>query len=400
LRGSSTRSLKRSSATPCPVESARRVPRPVVALGGVAAAAIVIGSVRPSLAAVFLIGLLCGVTLYHAAFGFAGAYRSLIVRRDGAGVKAQLIMLALATALFAPVLAAGGVFGHEAAGATAPFGWQVAIGAFLFGIGMQLGSGCASGTLYALGGGNGRAIVTLVAFCAGGFWASLHMAAWQRLPDAGEIVLGEALGWPAAVALQLAALGALYALVRARERPVSATAPTQGSWRRVLIGPWPLVAGAIVLALLNLAVLLVTGHPWTITWAFTLWGAKAAQAFGWDPSASALWSAPFARAALEAPILADETSAMDLGIVAGALLAAMLASRFAPSFSRSPGSLAAALIGGALMGYGARIAYGCNIGAFFSGVASTSLHGWLWIAAAFPGTWVGVRLRPVFGLRN
>ena len=33
-----------------------------------------------------------------------------------------------------------------------------------------------------------------------------------------------------------------------------------------------------------------------------------------------------------------------------------------------------------------------------SGVASGSLHGWLWIAAALPGTWIGVRLRPLFGL--
>ena len=30
------------------------------------------------------------------------------------------------------------------------------------------------------------------------------------------------------------------------------------------------------------------------------------------------------------------------------------------------------------MGYGARIAFGCNIGAYFGGIASFSLHGWLW----------------------
>ena len=58
----------------------------------------------------------------------------------------------------------------------------------------------------------------------------------------------------------------------------------------------------------------------------------------------------------------------------------------------------AAVIGGLVMGYGARLAYGCNIGAFFSGIASTSLHGWLWIAAALPGNWVGIKLRPWFGL--
>ncbi|MEE8486896.1 MAG: YeeE/YedE thiosulfate transporter family protein, partial [Gemmatimonadota bacterium] len=47
-----------------------------------------------------------------------------------------------------------------------------------------------------------------------------------------------------------------------------------------------------------------------------------------------------------------------------------------------------------------RIAFGCNIGAFFSGVASTSLHGWVWIAAAIPGTVLGVFMRPMFGLDN
>jgi len=58
------------------------------------------------------------------------------------------------------------------------------------------------------------------------------------------------------------------------------------------------------------------------------------------------------------------------------------------------------VIGGLLLGYGSRIAFGCNIGAFFSGVASTSLHGWVWIAAAIPGTVVGVFIRPWFGLDN
>ena len=60
--------------------------------------------------------------------------------------------------------------------------------------------------------------------------------------------------------------------------------------------------------------------------------------------------------------------------------------------------LAAAVIGGLLLGYGARLAFGCNIGAFFSGVASGSLHGWLWLAAALPGNWLGVRFRPLFDL--
>ncbi len=155
-----------------------------------------------------------------------------------------------------------------------------------------------------------------------------------------------------------------------------------------------------MLALLNLLTLVLAGHPWTITWAFTLWGAKAAALLGWDPATASFWSGAFQQAKLNAGILEDVTSVMDVGIVLGALCAASLSGRFAPRLDLSGRSLAAAIIGGLAMGYGARIAFGCNIGAFFSGVASTSLHGWLWIAAALPGTWLGVRLRPRFGMAN
>ncbi len=59
-----------------------------------------------------------------------------------------------------------------------------------------------------------------------------------------------------------------------------------------------------------------------------------------------------------------------------------------------------AVVGGILMGYGARIAFGCNIGAYFGGIASFSLHGWLWGVTAIVGTVGGLALRPLFGLRN
>jgi uncharacterized protein len=89
---------------------------------------------------------------------------------------------------------------------------------------------------------------------------------------------------------------------------------------------------------------------------------------------------------------------MDFGIILGALLAAGLAGRFAPGFRIPLRSLVAAALGGLLLGYGARLAFGCNIGALLSGLASGSVHGWLWFAAAFAGTVLGVRLRPLFGL--
>jgi uncharacterized protein len=398
------RPVRELPASPISTAAPARVQRVVLIAGVLSIVGLVghLGGTGPRLALLLLLGVALGVTLYHAAFGFASAYRRLLLYRDIGGVRAQLLMLALATVLFAPVLAAGSVLGQGVVGAVAPLGWQVAIGAFLFGLGMQLGGGCGSGTLYTVGGGNVRMVITLVAFCAGSFWASLHMGWWQGLPAWQPVVLGERLTWPAAVAVQLGVIAALGFLLQRWAMPGVAVKPpgTAYGWRRIATGPWGVLTGAVLLALLNFATLLTAGHPWTITWAFTLWGAKAATWVSWDPASSAFWSGGFQRAALESSILHDVTSLMDIGILLGALSAAALAGRFAPHWRMPARSLAAALIGGLLMGYGARIGFGCNIGAFFSGVASTSLHGWLWIAAALAGTWLGVKLRPRFGLAN
>ncbi len=356
---------------------------------------------EPRLALLLLIGIALGVTLQHATFGFTSAYRRFLLYRETTGLYAQLVMLALATLLFAPILSDGFIFGRSISGALAPAGLQVAIGAFLFGIGMQLGDGCGSGTLYKVGGGAPRMLATLFAFCAGSFWASLHMGWWQQLPSLHTQSLAEPLGYPVAVTIQLVFIGLLALLLRRwRKQQIPPASPEVRGWRRLLCGPWSLLTGALLLALLNLATLLTAGHPWTITWAFTLWGAKTAAFLGWDPSSAPFWSGDFQQSALHTNILQDVTSVMNLGILLGALAAAVLGGRFAPSFRIPLRSLAAAIIGGVLMGYGARIAYGCNIGAFFSGAASLSLHGWLWLVFALLGSALAIHWRPRFGLSN
>ena len=344
--------------------------------------------------ALLAVGVLLGATLHFASFGFASAYRRMLEGRGTSAVRAQLLMLAAATLLFAPVLAQGSSFGREIVGAVAPAGVQVAVGAFMFGVGMQFAGGCGSGTLYVAGGGQWRMAVTLATFCAGAFWASLHMGAWSLLPALEPLTLGELIGWPAAVALQLVVFAGLYVLLGRSRSAGNLESPRAGivGFERVWRGPWPLAVGALALAALNLLTLIVAGHPWSITWAFALWGAKGARMLGWSPDDDPFWSADFQRSALDASVFSDVTSVMDFGILLGAFAAAGFAGGFRLRFGPSPRAVVSAALGGLAMGYGARIAYGCNVGAFFSGVASTSLHGWLWIAAALPGCWVGLRL--------
>lgn len=86
--------------------------------------------------------------------------------------------------------------------------------------------------------------------------------------------------------------------------------------------------------------------------ALTLWGGKALRASGYDLSRVPFWTGQFQQAALAAPVFADVTSVMDIGLVVGAFFGAGLAGRFEPSRRIPPSVAAAALLGGLLLGYG------------------------------------------------
>nr|WP_245598928.1 YeeE/YedE family protein [Halotalea alkalilenta] len=357
--------------------------------------------VGPAQGALLIVGGALGLVLYHAAFGFTSAWRVFITERRGRGLRAQMAMLSLAVVLFFPVLASGTLFGQPVTGLLAPIGVSVVFGAFIFGIGMQLGGGCASGTLFTVGGGNARMLVTLAFFIIGSLLATIHFDRWAALPHFAPVTLVDTLGPVGGIGSSLAlfALIALLTVVLERRRHGSLEkepeVPRHGG-SRWLRGPWPLLFGALALAVLNFITLALSGRPWGITSAFALWGAKGAQWLGIDPSAWAYWQMPNNARALSQSVWYDITTVMDVGIIIGAMLAASLAGRFAPSLRIPARSLVAAVVGGLLLGYGARLAYGCNIGAYFSGIASGSLHGWVWLIAAFFGNAVGVRLRPFF----
>jgi uncharacterized protein len=353
--------------------------------------------------ALFLLGAALGLVLYHALFGFTSAWRVFISNGRGAGLRAQMVMLAVAVLLFFPVLAQGSLFGQPVHGEYGAVGASVLVGAFLFGLGMQLGGGCASGTLYTAGGGNTRMLVTLIFFIAGSALGAWHLPWWSTQPNVGQISLISAWGWVAALLVSLAGFVAIALLTIVIERHrhgtlLSGVTTQRRGWRRFLHGPWPLVAGAVALALGNFATLYLAGRPWGITSAFALWGSKILTGLGVDVASWGYWQPPTRAQALRESVFADITSVMDFGIILGALLASGLAGKFKPGWKVPPRSLLAAVVGGLMLGYGARLAYGCNIGAYFSGIASASVHGWLWLVAAFLGSVLGTYMRPWFGL--
>jgi len=351
------------------------------------------------------LGLALGFTLFHSRFGFTSGWRQLVAVGQGAAIRAHMVMLATASVLFAVILSSGFALAGEPKGFTNPIGIGLVVGAFLFGVGMQVGGSCASGTLFAVGSGQSAIVLTLLGFVVGSMFAVFTHTFWtQTVPQGPSVNLAQLLGYPGAVAATLLVTAAITAVTwvvaRRRTPPPVERPPSARGVARVLRGSWPMWVGAVVLAVLNAAVLFVSAAPWGVTSAFALWGSKLLQAVGFDMAGLAYWQVPANAWSLAAPVLADRISNLDVGIMIGALVASAVGGAFV-LHKRIPWKLAlGAVLGGIAMGYGARLAGGCNIGAYFSGIASFSLHGWIWAVVALGGTWVGLRLRPLFGLTN
>lgn len=355
--------------------------------------------------ALYLLGLGLGVALFHSRFGFTSAWRQFVAVGQGRALRAHTVLLGATAIAFTPILMVGrGITGVTVAPSVAPVATSVVVGALLFGFGMQIGGACASGTLYAVGSGSTSVVLTLGGFVVGSTIGAYQLPWWTaHTPSLGTLSLADALGYPGALAATLGALALIalltYSVAYYRRPPEPALSPSARGVARVLRGYWPMWAGAILLAALNAGVLLVSGHAWGITSAFALWGSKLVAALGGHPETWAYWQGSKA-AALHGSVLTDATSLTDFGIIVGALVASALGGAFAVR-ARIPWRLAlGALLGGVVMGYGARLAYGCNIGAYLDGIASFSLSGWVWGALALVGTWLGLKARPLFGLTN
>ena len=292
--------------------------------------------------------------------------------------------------------------GQPLRGSVSPIGVGVAAGAFIFGLGMQLGGGCASGTLFSVGGGSTRMLITLFFFIIGSVIGTAHMGWWTAQPAFPATSIVTTMGPWAALAASLALFGAIAWITMVAERKRHG---------QLVDEPKPAIGSAM--ADRTVAARRRRGRPRDRQHRDaddrrTAVGRHVGvRAVGREVVCRArhrrrvvvrTGRAPAQATALKSSVLMDVTSVMDFGIILGALLAAILAGRFAPVWKISGRSLAAAVIGGLLLGYGARIAYGCNIGAYFSGIASGSLHGWLWLVAAFVGNIAGTRLRPMFDL--
>ncbi|MFZ7102343.1 MAG: YeeE/YedE thiosulfate transporter family protein [Peptococcaceae bacterium] len=163
--------------------------------------------------------------------------------------------------------------------------------------------------------------------------------------------------------------------------------------KEIIYGTWSYRTGGIMLAVLNILMFAVVDRPWKITTGFTYWAAWLWRFLGGTPEKWEYFSEnPKHLTNLQETVFTNELSVLDLGLIVGALLSILLVSQFKIRKIKSAKQAFAAISGGVLMGYGARVAMGCNIGAFFSSIPSLSLSGWLFGIFVFLGAWVGSKI--------
>lgn len=355
------------------------VHRPGLALavvGTLAVLAAIRGLADPALLPLLGVTLALGAAFVLLDFGFSGGFRAYLAEGDGRGLGAGFIVPAVAAPVVLPLGALSAQYGRF----VMPVGPSLMIGAAIFGTGMMLANGCGSGALSAAGQGSRRMWVALPFFCLGGVLGSLLVPAAMRLP--GVSVDFAALFGPWGGLLATEALLLAMALIVLRgARPNSAA-----------------LRGGTVIGALAVLVFLVSGDPWGITMGLTLWGAQAIERMVPVLAGTEFWSDPGMARILNEPLLAMHGALGDAGLVLGALGAASATGRLRHGVSIGVRGTAGAALGGVLLGVGARLSFGCNIGAFLGGVSSGSLHGFVWFVAVLPGCWLGIRLRPLFGL--
>jgi uncharacterized membrane protein YedE/YeeE len=388
---------------------------------------------NPKLGLFLITGLAIGYVMQRSRFGFAGGIKRLYVTGDSSLTKALMFLLAISIIITAAIhygaFAGGAEVAFRAVGgakiipgtqSVKPINILTVLGGTLFGIGMMFGGGCASGTLTDAGEGEGRALIVLFFFITGSLWGTYNMTWWESTVFStwsNKVYLPDTFGYIGAIIISL--LGCLVVYVFAkwyenkRKRANTLILPEYAQWEKELpetmdykffsketyhkffVKRWSFYTGAVLLTVMFEVILLTTGKSWGVTSTFVTWGAWVYGSLGlvdvstWESFSSQMDT-------IYGGFMNDPDSMRNLGIILGATISPLLAGHFSFKRNFKLKDVAFYAIGGLLMGYGARLAIGCNIGAFYSAVANFSLSGWVFMLALIFGGIIGVKLVKMF----
>lgn len=373
---------------------------------------VVVSSADRAFAIFWLLGLTFGFILQRSRFCFASAFRDLFLLQQSRTLRAILVGMAVATLGFGLImsnLAPHPLLGILPADAhVVPLGWHTVLGGILFGLGMVIAGGCVSGSLYRMGEGYVASWVAMGGILAG-LWAASRTWNWWwqvHISQQSTVWLPRYLGYGGAIALTLLALIALYLLAlwwearsgvlfpepSAAASGASFRARLHDLYRTVFVRAWPITVAGLGLGALNVFSYAYR-HPLGVTGELARWADALAGVVGL--SAGPLLGADQLSGCTLAPEsggLLTHGLMLDGGLVFGALLAALLAGEFKIRLPADRRRYWQSLGGGVLMGYGAGLAVGCTIGAFFSAIPSLALNGWVFGISLAVGAFLGVQV--------
>ncbi len=355
-------------------------------------------------------GLGFGFVLQRGRPCFASAFRDLFLLGHGRTMKGLLMGLAVASLGFGLVMSLQvpmsslGILPPTAN--VLPLGIHTALGGLLFGTGMVVAGGCVSGSIYRMGEGY---VASWVAF--GGVMAGLLVSAytwnwwWESvISSAPRLWLPRWLGHPGALTVTLLGLGAAYLAVLFVEyrrgmvlpsAPGSRTASNSASdelkavANRVFVRGWPVLVAGAVLGGLN-ALLFTAEEPWGFTGEVSRWSIGVASLVNAAPPPLAgVDELPGCVLVPSEGNFFNHMFFLVSGMWFGSLAGALSAGEFRVRIPKRPVRYAQSLAGGLFMGYGAGIAMGCTIGAFFSAIPSLAVNGWVFAAFLGLGAWIG-----------
>ena len=157
---------------------------------------------------------------------------------------------------------------------------------------------------------------------------------------------------------------------------------------RYLLRFWSPLPTLVALGVISAYYFAMTGTFWAVTGEFTRWGGHVLSWFGLQPQE---WSY-FKIIGLQGTPLDRIDGVMIIGMFLGALVCALWAGNVSLRWPTSKRRLLQGLIGGGIAGFGARLAMGCNLAAFFTGIPMFSVHAWAFMFSTVIGAWFGVKI--------